>query len=191
MLDRNNDGVLNHQEIFQPPFRYVPYLRLADRDHDDKLSRKEVEEYMGLQRRLYTRLTTVTLVERGNVLFELLDTDHDMRLSAREIRNAWQRVAPWADEKAGTLSRERFPQQYQVILSHGALDPPDGDPGKGRIVRPLDRLRGPTWFRKMDRNADGDVSRPEFLGTAEQFRQLDRDGDGLIDADEAAALIKK
>jgi hypothetical protein len=38
----------------------------------------------------------------------------------------------------------------------------------------------------MDRNGDGDVSAREFLGPAATFRQLDRDGDGLIDAAEAA-----
>ena len=37
----------------------------------------------------------------------------------------------------------------------------------------------------MDRNGDGDVSRREFLGTDEEFRRLDRDGDGLISAEEA------
>jgi Ca2+-binding EF-hand superfamily protein len=42
------------------------------------------------------------------------------------------------------------------------------------------------WFRKMDRNRDGDVSRKEFLFAAEEFRRLDRDGDGLISAAEAA-----
>jgi hypothetical protein len=39
----------------------------------------------------------------------------------------------------------------------------------------------------MDRNKDGDVSRREFLGPRERFERLDRDRDGLIDADEAAA----
>jgi hypothetical protein len=37
----------------------------------------------------------------------------------------------------------------------------------------------------MDRNNDGDVSPREFLGTEEQFRRLDADGDGLISAEEA------
>jgi Ca2+-binding EF-hand superfamily protein len=41
------------------------------------------------------------------------------------------------------------------------------------------------WFRKMDRNRDGDVSRKEWLGTAEQFREIDTDGDGLISLHEA------
>jgi hypothetical protein len=37
----------------------------------------------------------------------------------------------------------------------------------------------------MDRNGDGDLSRGEFLGTAEQFGRMDADGDGLVSAREA------
>jgi len=43
----------------------------------------------------------------------------------------------------------------------------------------------PAWFRRMDRNADGDVSPREFLGPLEEFRRLDADHDGLIDPKEA------
>src|SRR5262249_17362573 len=44
------------------------------------------------------------------------------------------------------------------------------------------RTAGPAWFRKMDRNRDGDVSRREFLGSDEEFKKIDTDGDGLISA---------
>jgi len=43
----------------------------------------------------------------------------------------------------------------------------------------------------MDRNRDGDVSRREFLGTDEEFRRIDTDGDGLISVEEAEAYDKK
>ena len=58
----------------------------------------------------------------------------------------------------------------------------------GRRSRPP---TGPTWFRKMDRNRDGDVSRREFLGPRGEFDRLDRDHDGLIDPAEAAHAVAK
>ena len=50
---------------------------------------------------------------------------------------------------------------------------------------------GPVWFRKMDRNRDGDVSRKEWLGTKEAFDEIDTDRDGLISAEEAEAYDRR
>ena len=47
------------------------------------------------------------------------------------------------------------------------------------------------WFRKMDRNNDGDVSRKEWLGTDADFEAIDADGDGLISVAEAIAFEAK
>jgi hypothetical protein len=37
----------------------------------------------------------------------------------------------------------------------------------------------------MDRNGDGDVSKREWLGSMEDFKKIDTDGDGLISVEEA------
>jgi Ca2+-binding EF-hand superfamily protein len=190
-LDANRDGVLDSKEIFQPPFAFVPYLKLADRNGDNKITEKEFLDFLALQRKLQTRTVTLTIVDRGKTFLDFLDADHDRRISRRELMTLADRIAPWCDPKDGSLDRENIPNQYQIIVSHGVLRAPDGDPGSGNIIRPSSRLRGPLWFRKMDRNADGDVSRAEFLGTEEQFRKLDRNGDGLIDVEEAEAAEKK
>jgi hypothetical protein len=132
----------------------------------------------------------LTIVDRGSSLFEFLDADHDRRLSRRELMTAWDRLTPWAKTNADSFDLNDLPRQYQIIFSHGQLRSPDEDPGSGQVIRAANRLSGPLWFRKMDRNADGDVSPQEFLGTPEQFRLIDKDGDGLIDLKEAEAAAE-
>src|SRR5262249_8521657 len=115
------------------------------------------------------------------------DADHDHRLGRRELKTALDRLSPWLDPTTGTLARGKIPLQYQIVVSQGALARVNTDPGAVSALRPEARLRGPLWFRKIDRNADGNVSEREFLGTMEQFRKLDLDGDGLISPEEAEA----
>jgi len=57
--------------------------------------------------------------------------------------------------------------------------------------RAAERYSGPAWFRKMDANRDGDVSRREYLGPPETFSRLDRDGNGLISVDEATGIDRE
>jgi hypothetical protein len=47
----------------------------------------------------------------------------------------------------------------------------------------------PDWFLAMDANRDHDLSRAEFLGTAEQFGQFDADSDGLLSVEEALKMM--
>jgi hypothetical protein len=42
----------------------------------------------------------------------------------------------------------------------------------------------------MDRNHDGEITWREFLGSREQFRKLDLDGDGVITIEEALRARK-
>src|SRR5262249_31550131 len=77
-----------------------------------------------------------------------------------------------------------LPEQYRLTLSHGRPVAQDNRFRGVQIQRGIPR-RGPLWFRKMDRNGDGDVSPAEWLGTMEQFRALGLGGDGPIDAHDA------
>jgi hypothetical protein len=43
----------------------------------------------------------------------------------------------------------------------------------------------PRWFVHMDSNGDGDISPREFLGSLDQFEQLDSNNDHYIDSSEA------
>jgi Ca2+-binding EF-hand superfamily protein len=187
-LDKNGDGYLDQKEVQTPPFTYVSWLRLADRDGDGRISRKEFDSFAGLQRRVKGAATFVRIESQGASLFRLLDADGDGTLGPRERRSAWQRVAGVIGGKV-PLTLEQLPEQFRVTMRYGeAL--PDDEPDV-RVTRLQGRTRGPLWFRKMDRNGDGDVSSKEWLGTAEDFKTIDSDGDGLIGVEEAEASDRK
>jgi Ca2+-binding EF-hand superfamily protein len=169
-LDADRSGWLESAEVQKPPFTYVSWLRLADRDGDGRVSEKEFVAFAALQQQVRGSMAFVRVVDHGQSLWHLLDSNRDGRLGLREIRDAAKRLGP-----AG-----RPPRQFEITLSYGHNPPP----GEGARAHPLPP-RGPVWFRKMDRNRDGDVSPAEWLGTAEQFRAIDADGDGLISAGEA------
>jgi Ca2+-binding EF-hand superfamily protein len=102
-------------------------------------------------------------------------------------------VAQLDRDGSGKIGPSDLPRMYHLELTRGSAQyQPYRRPIArlpGRIARqqptPPPSPTGPTWFRKMDRNGDGDVSRREFLGSEEQFRRLDVDGDGLISLEEA------
>jgi Ca2+-binding EF-hand superfamily protein len=185
MLDADGNGYLDSKELYRPPFTYVSWLRLADRDGDGRLSMKEFLAFAALQGRLKGTATFLRVDDEGRSLFRLLDTDRDGRLGRRELLTAWQRLARWDREGKGVLSKEMLPQTYRVVVRYAR---PFDEPSVYGSARPIPRPeRGPLWFRKMDRNGDGDVSLREWLGTRQQFERIDRNGDGLIGLEEALA----
>jgi Ca2+-binding EF-hand superfamily protein len=194
--DTDNNGYLDMNEAQRSPF-FSGRFKLMDRDGDGKLFEKEMLEYVDamadLQVRAQVACASLTISDEGKGLFDLIDTNHDGRLSVRELRQAVRLVDQLDRDGDGAISRGEIPRSYQLSVQRG---PGGGDQFGGRRVvlangqvingRPAPApSAGPLWFRKMDRNRDGDVSRKEFLGSDEEFRRIDADGDGLISADEA------
>jgi Ca2+-binding EF-hand superfamily protein len=189
-------GVLEKKpEAMAGQNRFVYQLfAIADRDGDGKLTRKEFVDYLDLQVSGSGCTAAIQVNDLGRNLFTLIDANGDGQLSVRELRSAWERVQPLTRGGAG-LAEADIPRRIQISMGQGNtffsnVGQLASTPMKGRVpVKTVGPV--PAWFTKMDRNGDGDVSRREFLGTEEEFRMLDADGDGLISADEARAYEAK
>src|SRR5205823_4807583 len=87
---------------------------LADRDGDEKLTEKELQTYVDLVTAAAGSQVMVTFSDNGQGLFDLLDSNGDGRLSIREMRGAWNRLAMHDREGAGSVTKSQLPRQYEL-----------------------------------------------------------------------------
>ncbi len=167
---------------------------VLDRDGDGKLYPRELDEYVAHQAAAARGRLTLTASDEGRAVFGMLDLDRDRQLGAREVLDTFARISACDLDGDGRVTPEEIPHHIQITLARGDLSrlvaqsPANAAVAQAVVVPPRPRpTAGPAWFRRMDRNRDGDVSRREFLGSREQFERLDCDRDGLIAPAEADA----
>lgn len=167
----------------------------ADANGDGKLTKAEFDAYFDLQESFRAVSLAVTPTVQTPTLFQLLDANRDGRLSVREFRTAWDRLIALEPPGSEAITRAAIQPTASIRLMQN-LDRISGNQVQFQVQFdnpnqiPVPQ-KGPLWFRKMDRNGDGDVSRSEFLGTKEEFDAIDTDHDGLISLEEAEAYEKK
>jgi hypothetical protein len=137
---------------------------------------------------------SIGAVVDGYPLYRLVDRNGDRRLSPRECRQIKSVLAALDLNSDGQISANEKPTAIRLAVSRGPhvhemlAEPTSAQRqfASNRQIAPAKPAAStPGWFTDMDRNRDGDLSRSEFLGTNEQFNELDRDGDGLVGASEA------
>ena len=135
----------------------------------------------------------------GPSLFRLIDVNpSDGRLSVREFADAPTRFAKWDLNADGAISPTELSITLQADFKAGTQRVigqfnPQNLPripvrGTRAVAQAIGNMIGvgpPEWFKKMDRNSDGDLSPNEFLGRRALFDKIDSHHDGLISASEA------
>jgi Ca2+-binding EF-hand superfamily protein len=186
---KNGQGTMNRKAALQDHL-FASIFDLMDRDGDGILNESELRAYLNQVHVRHVKMLAcrpaIVFSKDGRELFDWLDQNGDGRLSVRELREA-ERL-PQRLDATGPLTRDSLPRNVRIGigLGHASLSPYGGN----LVVLPAEREllsagAGPIWFRKMDRNRDGDLSPDEFLGAPPAFRRLDTDADGLISPDEA------
>ncbi len=153
---------------------------IADRNDDGKLDRSELDAWLVLQTQIARGQVLLTVLDNAG-LFEFLDSNHDGALAVRELSTAWERLKLAGYVNHDKFDIRKFPRGLLIAASQGYPQ-----------TLAVEQRRGPVWFRAMDKNTDGDVSRKEFIGPAEVFDKVDTEKDGLLSPAEAAeAKIEK
>ena len=169
-------------------------FEMVDADNDGKVMRDELTEFIKDQTAVQQSRLLLNVSHTSRSLFELLDANSDRRLSEREFREGYSRLRSIDSNRDGRISRTDLSGDYELTLevARAALFTDEAmampAPQVARTVPTLDKRAGPSWFQRMDRNGDGDVSGREFLGGLALFARLDRNRDGLISLEEVKVL---
>lgn len=190
--DKDSNGYLDAQELAG---NLATQFELWDADQDGKVYPKEIAE--SYSRSVAPQMSQVraSIEIQESALFEALDLSGDRRLSLREMRTAAEQLKKFDKDGDGQLTPDEIPLTLEISFGQGY-----SAYGGFRAVRvgaggvaanpAAGGGRGPEWFKRMDRNGDGDVTLKEFLGDEEKFQKLDTNGDGFIEPKEAEAAAK-
>jgi hypothetical protein len=188
-LDVDKNDYLDATELKAVFGDQTPALyKLIDGDEDGRTNQDEYNRYIRLRDQIRKASIFVQSTDLGQEIFSAVDADKDGRLTRFELTKAAGLVESMGSE--GKIGGKNFPATLELLVG-GATSLRTGNvamrerPKSAPKTPSVEGVAGPAWFHEMDRNRDGSVDRTEFLGSAEQFKKCDADGDGLVRPSEA------
>lgn len=188
-LDKNKNGYLERTEVAGNA-TYAAQMDAWDADGDGKVYAEEIQASNEQNEIPTWQRITVGALSQGSDLFARLDTNSDQLLGVQELQNAASQLQLADTDGDGVISASELPSTIRLAIARGNETYQYLNKGmsfKPRRAMVTGEIDAPAWFRSMDTNADGDVTRREFLGDDEQFKRLDANSDGLLEPAEARA----
>jgi len=187
-LDTDANGYLSKDETMDSVRFERGLFDMLDADGDEKIFADEMKQYILAFSEPTASTCKLHLYDTGYGFFMALDSNADGRVSRRERQQAARSLASLdRDGKLGVAEKEpvrhfhlEFSRSTYKLFSANEQLLAETPAFQQRLPT------GPVWFQRMDKNNDGDLVWNEFLGHIETFHQLDTDGNGLLDPQEAA-----
>ena len=186
--DRDKNGYLDETEYAS--IQLPAAFKDVDANGDGMLYREEMTPFLEFDAIAIQAHIEMMVGDEGKTLFELLDGNIDRRLTMREIREGFDRLKAVDRNHDQRVAQSELESRYRLTFSFGRNQTftPNANPMNMPLTPRLrSQANGPVWYRRMDRNLDGDITWREFLGSREQFDQLDANSDEMIDVTEASA----
>jgi Ca2+-binding EF-hand superfamily protein len=190
-IDVDGNGYIDAAETMTRVRFQTGLFEELDADGDGKIFGEEMEKYVKARAEPKATTAQVNLYDTGRGFFESLDTNGDGRISMREMKAAGKSLKSMARKGGERLAPDDPARNFHIEFLRNSYALFGQDNQMVAQSSPSFEQReafGPIWFRRMDRNSDGDLTWNEFLGPREVFHRIDKDGDGLIDPQEAAAV---
>ncbi len=188
--DRDKNQYLDETE-----FRAVGLFQFAsfenlDRNDDQRVDLPELDLVTKVVQCFHQSGLRLSVRPDADPVFAALDTNGNGRLDTREIAQSPAVLTALDANEDGHLSSSELPSRLEILLS-GRTPYQPGQPNAMADTPAYvnrERTDAPNWFTQMDSNRDGEIDPTEFLGTAETFADLDRDGDGFVEVSEIEAM---
>ncbi len=187
-LDVDGNGYLDRKETaLVQRFESEKLFDALDADSDGKIFGEEMEKYVKVRGEPAATTAKVNLYDTGRGFFESLDANGDGRISMREMKSAGKVLQNLARRTTDKLAPDDPARNFHIEFMRGSYFLFKMGEQSAVPVTSFEQRTpiGPSWFQRMDRNNDGDLTWNEFLGPREVFHRIDKDGDGLIDPQEA------